>query len=123
MCLSRQASSHIYKSLDIVTGRHYYPLIPVTRRNNMKNKMVVERFKNFDVIVPRIGRSTQERLEWVVDLVQRKEELTPGDRENLRLELAALIELGRPLPSWYLQRLRRHIGKLPKSALEPVPNS
>jgi hypothetical protein len=28
---------------------------------------------------------------------------------------------GNPLPSWYLQRLRRHIGKLPKASLDPVP--
>ena len=87
----------------------------------MKKKMVVERFENFDAIVPRIGRSTQERLEWIVAVVQRKEELTPGDRENLRLELAAFTWLGNPLPAWYLQRLRRHIGKVPKSHLGPVP--
>jgi hypothetical protein len=73
-----------------------------------------------ETIIPRIGKTPRARLAWAVNLVHRDlKSLTPGDYENLRLELAAFLY--RPIPDRYFRHLKAHLGELPSRPLEPVP--
>ena len=46
-------------------------------------------------LIRRVGRTRIKRLEWAINFAQVEfEKLTPGDYDNLRLELSAFINLG-----------------------------
>ena len=81
-----------------------------------------ERLAGLHQIMLRIGRDARERLEWVVNLVQKNPaEMTEGDRDNVGVELAAFIHLGNPLPKEYADRLRAYGVEVGKGKIKLSP--
>jgi hypothetical protein len=70
-------------------------------------------------VLPRIGEIGRDRLAWVVETVQHEGKLTPGDQDNLALELAAFIWDGNPLPREHESRLRKYVGRI-ETSVEPL---
>ncbi len=79
---------------------------------------------NLDLVLRRIGRVPRERLEWVVNLVQRDPHaMIPGDRESLRLELSGFAYIGNPLTDAWLQYYRSRGYRMRKIPLHPLPET
>lgn len=73
------------------------------RKGQQKGERLADRLAR---ILPRIGMEPQDRLAWLVGVIQRPAQMmTPGDHENLRLELAALIRADGP-PQGHLAAMR-----------------
>lgn len=72
-------------------------------------------------VVKRIGESEDDRLRWLVEVVQRERKLTPGDQDNLALELVAFAIAGNPLPESYASHVAKYFDPMKHSVgpLEP----